>query len=198
MLSGPAAAAINHLLRDADWARVRLAPFAGCSVRFEIPPVSAAFTVGTDGRLLPSESQTEPAAVVRLNASTLIRLLWLHDEFARQEAQVEGDTAFVSALNGILSGLRWDIEEDLSQIVGDVAAHRLTQAGSGLLAWQARTASNLAHALAEYWTEEQPLLVSGEALHQFVQSVDALRDDAQRLEKRVERLRRFLEPRTGA
>ena len=197
MLSGLAAAAINHLLRDADWARVRLEPFASCSVRFDIPPVSAAFTVGADGRLLPLGAQIEPATVVRLTAAALVRLLWLHDDSARQEVQVEGDTTFASTLTGVLSGLRWDVEEDLSQIVGDVAAHRLTRAGSGLVAWQAKTASNLAHALAEYLTQEQPLLVVGEALHQFLQAVDALRDDTERLEKRIERLLRSAMPRTG-
>jgi ubiquinone biosynthesis protein UbiJ len=124
-------------------------------------------------------------------------LLWLHDDSARQEVQVEGDTTFASALTGVLSGLRWDVEEDLSQIVGDVAAHRLTRAGSGLVAWRAKTASNLAHALAEYWTQEQPLLVGGEATRQFLQAVDVLRDDTERLEKRIEGLLRSVMPRTG-
>jgi ubiquinone biosynthesis protein UbiJ len=190
MLSGPAAAAINHIMRDAGWAHERLRPFAGCSVRFEVPPLSAAFTVEAGGRLASASSQAEPAAVVRVAGSTLIRLAWLHDESARQEVQVEGDTALASALTGVLSGLRWDVEEDLSQIVGDVAAHRLTQAGAALLAWQAKAASNLAHALAEYWTEEQPLLAQGEALRGFVHAVDVLRDATERLEKRIERLKR--------
>jgi ubiquinone biosynthesis accessory factor UbiJ len=197
MLSGPAAAAINHLLRDADWARARLEPFAGRCVRFEIPPVSAAFTVGSDGRLLPSGSPTDAVTVVQLTASALVRLVWLHDDSARQEVQVQGDTALASALTGVLSGLRWEIEEDISHIVGDVAAHRLTQAGAGLLAWRGKAASNLAQALAEYWTEEQPLLVSREALRQFLQAVDALRDDAERLEKRIDRVLRSAMSRPG-
>jgi ubiquinone biosynthesis protein UbiJ len=197
MLSGAAAAAINHLLRNADWARARLEPFTGCGVRVEIPPMSAAFTVAGDGRLLPSASQADAATVVRLTASALVRLLCLHDDAARREVQVEGDTAFAAALAGVLRGLSWDIEEDLSQIVGDVAARRLTLAGSGLFAWHAKTASNLAHALAEYWTEEQPLLVGGEALRRYLQAVDALRDDAERLEKRIERILRSVMLRTG-
>jgi ubiquinone biosynthesis accessory factor UbiJ len=195
MLSGPAAAAINHLLRNADWARACLEPFAGSGVRVEIPPVSAAFLVGADGLLLPSGSQAEAATVVRLTASTLVRLLCLHDDAARKEVQVEGDTAFATAFTGVLRGLRWDIEEDLSQIVGDVAARRFTQAGSGLLAWHAKAASNLADALAEYWTEEQPLLVGGEPLRRHLQAVDALRDDVERLEKRVDRILRSAMPR---
>jgi len=191
MLSGPAAAAINHLLRGVDWARARLEPFAGRSVRFEVPPLSATFTVRVDGRMLPSGSKVKPTTVVRLSASALVRLLWLHDVSARQEAEVEGDTAFASALTGVLGGLRWDVEEDLSRMIGDPAAHRLSQTGASLLTWQAKTASNLVHALAEYWTEEEPLIVAGESLRQFAWAVDILRDDAARLEKRIARLMRF-------
>lgn len=198
MLSRPAAAAINHLLRDAGWAREHLVPFAGCSVRFEVLPLRVAFSIDADGYLVPERSQSDPATVVRLTAPTLIRLVWLHDESARQDVKIDGDTALASAITSVLSGLRWDIEEDLSRILGDVAAHRLTQAGSGLLAWQANAASNLAQALAEYWTAEQPLLVSHEALREFVRAVDALRDDTQRLEKRIERLGRFAAPHAGA
>ena len=94
--------------------------------------------------------------------------------------------------------MRWDLEEDLSRIVGDVVAHRLTQTGAALLAWHAVAASNLAQSLAEYWTEEQPLIASRAAVREFVEAVDALRDDAQRLEKRIERLSSASAPRTGA
>ena len=39
MFSRPAAAAINRLLRDADWARGQLAPFAGSTIAFEVQPL---------------------------------------------------------------------------------------------------------------------------------------------------------------
>jgi len=197
MLSAPAAAAINHLLREAGWARERLVPFTGCSVRFEVPPLSVAFTIGEGGWLLPAGAQTEIATNVRLTGLALVRLVCLHDDSARQQVQVDGDAALASALTGVLSVLRWDMEEDLSQIVGDVAAHRLAQTGSALWAWQTRAASNLAQALAEYWTEEQPLLASGQALHEFAQAVDVVRDDAERLEKRIERLRSSTPPQSS-
>jgi hypothetical protein len=46
MLFGPAAAVINHLLRDSDWARERLAHLpAARSIRYR---PSAAFTVQAD------------------------------------------------------------------------------------------------------------------------------------------------------
>lgn len=188
MLSWPAAAALNHLMRDAEWARERLHPFAGRSARLEVAPASLALTVEADGRLVPAVPGIEPAAVIRLSAPTLIRLLWLHDEAAQREVQVEGDAGLASALTSVLSGLRWDVEEDLSVVVGDVAARRMARTGSAILAWHAKVASNLAEALAEYWTEERPLLASREAASQLVGAVDALRDDVDRLEKRIERL----------
>jgi ubiquinone biosynthesis protein UbiJ len=188
MFSRPAAAAINHLLRDADCTRTQLVPFAGSTILFEVPPLSVAFTVEHDGRLVAAAAQTEPVAVVRLTGPALIRLIWLRDDSARQEVSVTGDTALASALSGILSGVRWDVEEDLSQVFGDVVAHRLRRAGEVLFAWHANAASNLAHSLTEYWTEEQPLIASRAAVFDFVQAVDALRDDAERLEKRIERL----------
>ena len=188
MLSWPAAAAINHLMRDAGWARERLIPFAGSTVRFEIAPASVSLAVEADGRLVQAPAGIEPAAVIRLSGPTLFRLVWLHDESAQREVQVEGDAALASALTGVLNGLRWDAEEDLSRVVGDVAARRIARAGSALFAWQVKTASNLAQSLAEYWTEEQPLIASRLVVSEFVQAVDALRDDVDRLEKRIEGL----------
>jgi ubiquinone biosynthesis protein UbiJ len=188
MLSALAAAALNRLLRDAEWARTQLVPFAGCIVRFDVSPLTAAFVVESDGRLAAAPLEGEAAAMVQLSGPTLVRLVWLRDESARRDVCVTGDTALASALTGVLSAMRWDVEEDLSRVIGDVAAHRIAQAGSAFLAWQSRTATNLAQSLAEYWTEEQPVIASRESVRAFVEAVDVLRDDTERLEKRIERL----------
>jgi ubiquinone biosynthesis protein UbiJ len=188
MLSAPAAAALNHLLRDAEWARAQLVPFAGCIIRFDISPLTAAFAIESDGRLTAAPLETKADALVQLSGPTLVRLAWLRDESARQDVRVTGDTALASALTGVLSAMHWDVEEDLSRVIGDVAAHRMVQAGSAFLAWQSRTATNLAQSLAEYWTEERPVIASRESVREFVQAVDVLRDDTERLEKRIERL----------
>jgi ubiquinone biosynthesis protein UbiJ len=124
--------------------------------------------------------------------------VWLRDESARQDVRVTGDTALASALTGVLSAMHWDVEEDLSRVIGDVAAHRVAQAGSSFLAWQGRTATNLAQSLAEYWTEERPVIAGSDAVREFVQAVDVLRDDTERLEKRVERLSSRAIPRSGS
>jgi ubiquinone biosynthesis protein UbiJ len=188
MLSAPAAVALNHLLRDAEGARAQLIPFTGRIVRFEVAPLAVAFAIESDGRLAAAPLESEAAALVQVSGPTLVRLVWLRDESARQGVRVTGDTALASALTGVLSAMHWDVEEDLSRVIGDVAAHRMAQAGSAFLSWQSRTATNLAQSLAEYWTEERLVIASRESVREFVQAVDVLRDDTERLEKRIERL----------
>ena len=87
-----------------------------------------------------------------------------------------------------LRHLRWDAEEDLARLVGDVAAHRLADIARGLAAWQLDAARRLAEAFADYAVEEKRLLVSGRDLAEFASQLARLRDAVERLEQRVRRL----------
>jgi ubiquinone biosynthesis accessory factor UbiJ len=196
MLESLAASGINHLLRGADWARERLQPFAGASVRFVVPPVNATFSIAEDGMLLTAAQEIEPDATIKLTPPLAFRLIVLKDESARAEVEVDGDAALAAALTRVLNTLRWDAEEDLSRVIGDIAAHRAVRAGQAFVDWQRATAANLARAVGEYVTEEQPVIAGREALHAFAQAVDELRDDTERLDKRIERLARIA-PRHG-
>jgi ubiquinone biosynthesis protein UbiJ len=46
----------------------------------------------------------------------------------------------------------------------------------------------VARSVGEYLTEERAVVPGREALHVFAAAVDELRDDTQRLEKRIQRL----------
>jgi ubiquinone biosynthesis accessory factor UbiJ len=188
MLETLVAAATNHLLRNANWARERLAPFAGASVRFVLAPLSSTFAIAEDGTLHVAPTDREPAATIKLTPSSAVRLIVLKDESARGDVEVEGDAALAGALTGVLSTLRWEVEEDLSRLIGDIAAHRVVQAGHAFAESQRAAAKNLARSLGEYVTEERPLIAGREALRTFAQAVDELRDDTERLEKRIDRL----------
>jgi ubiquinone biosynthesis protein UbiJ len=188
MLAWPGLAAINHVLRGADWARERLAPFSGRIIRIEVTPFAAIIRIEADGTLSEAPNDSVPIASVRLGPITAARLLIMHDETARKDVQVDGDAALAAALTGVLTTIRWDVEEDLSRVVGDIAAHRMVDAGSGFVRWQASAAANLAQSVSEFITHERPLVASREAVSDFVQAVDAIRDDVERLEKRIEKI----------
>jgi ubiquinone biosynthesis protein UbiJ len=84
--------------------------------------------------------------------------------------------------------LRWDAEEDLSRIVGDLAAHRIATAARGFAAWQADAGRRLAESFVDYVTEEKHLLVQRPEHDDFAAEVSALRDSVERLHKRIDRL----------
>lgn len=103
-------------------------------------------------------------------------------------ARIKGSAEFAEALGFVIRNLRWDAEEDLSRIVGDIAAHRIVRGTSKFAGWQQQAARNFAANLAEYFTEEQPLIARQADISSFSGDIDRLRDDVARLEKRLQRL----------
>ena len=101
---------------------------------------------------------------------------------------MSGDTDFATVLNHIWRNLRWDIEEDLARVFGDIAAHRMVRAGKTLEEWRAQSFESITRSFAEYWTEERPLIAHARDIESFNRDVDRLRDDVARLEKRIELL----------
>jgi ubiquinone biosynthesis accessory factor UbiJ len=188
MIERSALAALNHLLEQQPWAAERLRPFAGQAVEFRCPPFPDLRLRITDNGLLDrARAETESALVVKLTPGALPFLL-ARGEAARKRVEIEGSADLAGAVDYLFGHLRWDFEEDLSRVFGDIVAHRLASGGKALAAWQRDAALRLAESLAEYWTEEQPLLARPADVETFCRNVDALRDDVARLEKRVERL----------
>lgn len=186
-LPAPLLAAVNHLLGQAAWARQKLAPFAGHAARIKMPPFEAAFLIGADGFISAPAEEAELEVSIWLPAATPLLALQGKDVVMRA-ARIEGSAEFAEALGFVIRNLRWDAEEDLSKIVGDIAAHRIVAGSREFVAWQQQAAQNFAANLAEYFTEEQPLIARQADILEFSASIDRLRDDVARLEKRIQRL----------
>ena len=188
-LESAAAGFINHLLRGASWARDDLKPFAGRTARVEAVPFSLALTVAEGGEIAPAVAGTAPSVTLRVTPGLLLRLA-ARDESAWRDVEIAGDADFARAIHHVARNLRWDYEEDLSRVFGDIPARRMAEAGRTLQRWGEQAADNTARSLAEYWTEEQPLIAARRDLDAFARAVDQLRDDTARLEKRIEQVSR--------
>jgi len=189
MLSSPFCRFVNHLLAPAAWARESLAGHAGKVAVFDLFPVRIAVAVDPEGTLHPALANALPAVVIRLTHATALQIL-AEGEPAWRKANVEGDTGFASVISKVAANLHWDVEEDLSRVFGDIAAHRMAEAGRSAAAWPKQAATGLAGSVAEYLTEEKHLLVTPLRAAEFVRDVDELRDAVERLDKRIERLQR--------
>jgi ubiquinone biosynthesis protein UbiJ len=178
---------LNHLLAGEPWAREALAPFAGQIVEIRpslLPPLRLA--IREDG-LLERAADGEPALVITLKPDAPAALLRGKDHFLHA-VEVSGNAKLADAVMLLARNLRWDFEEDLSRVVGDVAAHRVAGAARDFAAWQADAARRIAESLADYFTAESGLLASRADLEGFAAAAARLRDDLERLEQRVRRL----------
>jgi ubiquinone biosynthesis accessory factor UbiJ len=107
---------------------------------------------------------------------------------AHTAAQVSGD-AQIADLYRQLFALGWpDLEEELSRIVGDLAARRVSQAAEQTAAWARGARHTAGENIAEYLQEESRDLVNKPEFEEFLHGVDALRETADRVEARLARL----------
>jgi len=105
---------------------------------------------------------------------------------------ISGDTALAHDFGATLAGLEIDWEEQLSKFTGDLIAHEVGNLARQTLAYAGHTGDRLAQDLGEYLTEEARLLPHPNEVEEFIGEVDRLRDDAERLEARINRLERRL------
>lgn len=187
MFAQPAVATLNHLLAQSGWALQRLARFRGMTARFHIAPFSFACTIQDDGAFRAAATDVSADASCVIPPSLLPRLA-LQDEAAFKQIESSGDAALIDEIFFLARRLRWDAAEDLSRVTGDIAAERLVQFARGKQQQVRDTALNLAQALAEYWTEERPLLAKPHQLAAFAQGVNGLRDEVEQLEQRIQQL----------
>ena len=188
MLTFPFTGFVNHLLRRESWARERLQKHQRKTLSIHIAPFGAMhLRIGEDG-LLEGVTASEAADLrLELKAGALPGLM-RGDDSAVREVQTSGDTELAECVQFLFRNLRWDIEEDLSKVIGDAAAHRGVDSGRAFYNWQRDGARRMGENFSEYWREENKVLPSRSEVDHFISDVAALRDDIARLEKRVELL----------
>src|SRR5262245_43237348 len=123
----------------------------------------------------------DPDLTVALSPAALPKLLQ-RDESVLQTVSFTGDAELAGALQFLFRHLRWEVEEDLSRVVGDVAAHRIVETGRAFAAWQKDAAERFGQNVAEYLTEEAELLAPKPELARLSREVAELGGDGERLE----------------
>lgn len=178
---------LNHLIGQNSWARVHLLPFAGKVVRLSMPPFEADLTVLEDGGLAIAGEAASADATISVSFMAGLRIL-ARDETASKQVSMEGETELALALAKVLQNMRWEYEEDLSKLIGDVSAEKLAEFGRRTMGEAKAQSVNVIEMLVEYWQEEQPLIAKKRHVECFVKEVDILRNDVERLAKRLEKL----------
>jgi ubiquinone biosynthesis accessory factor UbiJ len=110
----------------------------------------------------------------------------------RPTTRILGDAEVAARYRELFTLARPDLEEELSRLIGDLPARRLSLAAQGALGWVKKLGRTAGENLAEYLQEESRDLAAKPEVEEFVQGVDRLRDTADRVEARLARIEQRL------
>lgn len=137
-----------------------------------------------NGRMGRRFSNAEPDVAFVIPLKLIPRLL-RGDDSAFSAILFNGDSEFAATLSTIGRNIEWDVEEDLSNFVGDIAAHRIVGTVKSLGTWQHDAAIRLGENIVEYLTEEKRAFIARQALESLALANEKLRDDVARFEARI-------------
>lgn len=181
-------AAINHLLAQEPWARQKLGTHIGKVIWLDAGLISARLKVAGNGMVETAATDTPVDVTLRIKLADL-PLLAQNRERAFSYVKVEGDADFANTVSQLSQSLRWEAEEDLSKWIGDIAATRLVAGAKTIFDTIHSTHRKTAENIAEYFLEEKPMLMRPHAVADFAGDVTRLRDEVERLAKRVDKLK---------
>ena len=175
--------------------RSALAGLSGKVVDVEISGVGALRVHIDDERVHvgPRDDAGDADVTIRGAPLSLLRFALAGDREAQllsDEVSLQGDIALATRLQQIAARLDIDFEEAFARHLGDAPAHELVRAMRGFGGWMSDTGSAWLEDASEYLRHEAAITPRRAEVDRFVNEVDDLRDDAERLEARVARLER--------
>lgn len=183
---------LNRGLPRSPRARALCAELAGKSVAIVVRDL-ARIRVASNGQTLSVTRDAAPADATLTGGP--LSLLALGGEsgqavLQRGDVTVSGETETAQAFRELAQLLRPDLEEELSLVVGDVAAHQVGRLARLTAGWGRHAADTTLKNLAEYLGHERADLVSRNEGEQFLRGVDQVREGLERLQARLELLER--------
>ena len=160
------------------------------AVRVRDTALAMYFEISNGVIALTTDSDSDPDILITGSLLTLARMAGSSGEEALRDGtlQITGDVRTAKAFQELLDCAKPDIEEELSSLIGDAAAHRLGSFARGVGSWSRDARSTMGSNIREFLQEESRDLPSRYELERFTEQLDALRDGVARLEARFDRL----------
>jgi ubiquinone biosynthesis protein UbiJ len=188
-------AALGRALELDPDTRDALGPLDGrrLVLRLDSPPLALQLTVRERQlKVGPVEQEHEPDLAVRTTLAGLLSQipgLRPGEGAPVGKMRIEGDAELARRVQGLAKGFDPDWEAPFAAAFGDVLGVQIAQALGGALRQAKVTGESLARSATEFVTEESRDVVARGELEAFYEDVDTLRDDVERMDVRIRRLR---------
>ena len=190
--------AANLALDYAPVTRMQLAKLRGKRFALELqrPNFPLMIEVGRAQIRFQSNWDDEADVTVRGPAIALIRQLSSDQsspaDLINRGIEIEGDQLLAQQFMTLLKDLDLDLETALGDLIGDLAAHQLSEVARVGFSWLRGTAKAIAQQSRHLVVEERNLVVKRNEFAGFEQEVGELRQQSERLQARLDRLKQSL------
>ncbi len=187
---------LNRQLRDHTPARALLGELDGMllGVRLTDTELALYFKADKDKLEISTGTDSDPDAIISASPLGFLRLARpdVQSLLSSGSVHIEGDAECAQSFQKLLALGRPDWEEELSRVVGDVAAHQLGNLARAFRDFTARTADTFTRNASEYFREESRDVPNADEVDVFLRGVDDLAHDFDRLRARMKKLEAIL------
>ena len=186
--------ALKKYLQHDETSPAKLATLDGKVICIEntLPAITLFLLPSIDGIQVNTDFNGTPDVIIRGNPISLTALMTStkkSDIMFSQHASMHGDTVIGQEFSNILRQINFDWEEELSHLTGDPIAHHINRTVHTMSDWGNHVRQSFQANITEYLHEEVLLLPGRSEVSDFLMSVDQLRNDTDRLEQRIARLK---------
>ena len=119
---------LNHVLMQEKEAQDRLARKKGSVLHIRWGLFALDLSITPAGLLDRASSAAKPDLLIAIAVDSPMDLMQSVMAGKSPPVKIEGDVQLAAELGWLAENLRWDVEEDLSRVVGDIAAHSIVDA----------------------------------------------------------------------
>lgn len=188
----PLVALINRQIRATTPAREICREIAGnvVAVRVNDSSLATYFHIEDDGITMTGRYSSEPQVVISGSLLSLAKLATPGATEAIRDGSVElhGDARVAQSFQQLLRYARPDIEEELSNLIGDAAANSIGNFARRARDWGENARQTMQQNISEYLQEESRAVPRRAEVDAFRDDVNTLRDDVARFEARLNKL----------
>jgi ubiquinone biosynthesis protein UbiJ len=123
---------LNHILMQEVEATQRLARQKGSVVLMQWRLFSIKLTATPAGLLDIASPESKPDLVLLVTETSPFALMQAVLRGDKPTVRIEGDVQLAAEVNWLVDHVRWDLEEDLSRVLGDAPAYALGQVARGI------------------------------------------------------------------
>jgi ubiquinone biosynthesis protein UbiJ len=194
MLLSTLEASLNRNIAASSAARALCTRLNGKSLRVQLTGIPREFVMRAQDEHLSISDQASGDTDASLSGSPLGFLNLAAQQSATSvsgsSVRIEGDAEVAQGFSELLKQARPDIEEELSRVIGDLAAHQIGNSVRSMLSFGRRVGDTFLQNVGEYLSEEGRDVPSRTEAEEFNRDVDTLRDDVERFAARLGNLER--------